>query len=216
MNSDGLLDPVFVTTWRRRAARWPLALLCVCIAVPAVAQQAGVKIDLVNGNAREERAKEQLTRLLDTYDVARWTFTHEVQIESMAIPHSHPILTLNTRYLDNDDHAISTFLHEQFHWYLIEDAMDAKTDAARQAFIGQFPDAPAGREDGGARDLNSPYLHLIVCDLEFQALTELVGEERARAVLESNTHYTWIYEQVLTNPMVREINERHGIVVLAR
>ena len=155
---------------------------------------------------------EQIERLLETYDVDRWTFTYEMQIESMALPHSHPVLTLNTRYLDNDDHAISTFLHEQFHWYLIEDAMDAKRDAATKAFVEQFPDAPAGREDGGARDLNSTYRHLMVCDLEFQALTELVGEERARAVLASNTHYTWIYQQVLTNPVVRRINERHGMV----
>jgi hypothetical protein len=39
-------------------------------------------------------------------------------IKERAIPHSHPVLTLNTRNLDSDDQLLSAFLHEQLHWYL--------------------------------------------------------------------------------------------------
>ena len=29
----------------------------------------------------------------------------------------------------------------------------------------------------------------------------------------SATHYPWVYEQVLQNPAVRELNEKHGWIV---
>ncbi len=194
-----------------RVTRNLLIPMCLLLALPTLAQHAPVNISLVNGDAGEQRAKEQLIRLLATYDIDHWIFTREIRIESMTIPHSHPVLTLSTGLPDDDDHAISTFLHEQFHWYANE--IDSITDAAKEEFAERFPNAPAGSDDGGARDLNSTYLHLVVCDLELQAMTILVGEERARAVLESNTHYTWIYDQVLNNPLVRQVNERHGAVV---
>jgi hypothetical protein len=47
-------------------------------------------------------------------------------------------------------------------------------------------------------------------------MTQLVGERRARAVIESYNHYPWIYEQVLTSPLVRAVNTRHGAVVPER
>ena len=53
----------------------------------------------------------------------------------------------------------------------------------------------------------------MVCDLELQAVTRLLGETRGRAVLEAWNHYSWIYDQVLNNPEVRRINERHGMLV---
>jgi hypothetical protein len=48
--------------------------------------------------------------------VRDWIFTHDIRIETRVIPHSHPILTLNTRSLDDDDRLLSTFVHEQLHW----------------------------------------------------------------------------------------------------
>ena len=42
------------------------AAVAAIVAVPALAQQAEVKISLVNGSAREQQAKEQIERLLET------------------------------------------------------------------------------------------------------------------------------------------------------
>ena len=70
---------------------------------------------------------------------------------------------------------------------------------------------PTGR--AGARDEQSTYLHLVICDLELQAMSRLVGEEKAREVIQGWEHYTWIYEQVLGNPEVRRVNERFGMLV---
>lgn len=80
------------------------------------------------------------------------------------------------------------------------------------AFREVYPDVPSGNPEG-ARDADSTYLHLIVCDLEYQAMTKLVGPARAAEVLDATTHYTWIYDRVLTDPKVREITTRYGFVL---
>src|SRR5262249_41281436 len=65
----------------------------------------------------EAQTKEQLLRLLKTYDVSRWIFTKSIVIDERAIPHSHPVLTLHARHLQDDELLLSTFVHEQFHWF---------------------------------------------------------------------------------------------------
>ena len=55
--------------------------------------------------------------------------------------------------------------------------------------------------------------HLLVCDLEYKAITALVGEEVARETLAGITHYEWIYERVLDDSRVREVARRHGFDV---
>ena len=75
-----------------------------------------------------------------------------------------------------------------------------------------FPEVPSSRE-GGARDDESTYRHLLVCDLELQAMTRLIGEDAARKVMASWTHYEWIYDTVLTDPRVREVVTRHGFAL---
>ena len=60
-------------------------------------------------------------------------------------------------------------------------------------------------EAGGARDEESTYRHLLVCDMELQALTAQLGRTEAEAVLRRMTHYEWIYDRVLTDPRVREL-----------
>ncbi len=166
-----------------------------------------VEVRLGNDSDSERRGREQLQRLLTTYDLEPWLFTRKVAIDETArIPHSHPVLTLNADDLDNDDAALATFVHEQFHWWVMRD--QKRLGQAIAAFRELFPEVPGGR--AGARDENSTYLHLVICDLELQAMSRLLGKERARAVIAGWEHYTWIYEQVLENPEVRRVNERFG------
>ena len=77
-----------------------------------------MSISLATGTEGEARARDQLLLLLDRYELHRWQFTSRVRIEQGAIPHSHPVLTLNTRYPDDDLLALSTYLHEQLHWFV--------------------------------------------------------------------------------------------------
>ena len=179
-----------------------VALLCACAS-------HGLRIRTAHGNEAERAAARQIQATLARHDVTRWIYTRDVVIEQGAIPHSHPVLTLNARP-GADDAKLATFVHEQFHWYV--DAHRREREAAMAEFARVFPDAPAGGPRG-ARDRQSTYLHLIVCDLELQAMAELVGEARAREVLADNRHYTWIYEQVLGDPRIRRINARHGLLL---
>lgn len=64
-----------------------------------------------------------------------------------------------------------------------------------------------------ARDTYSTFLHLIVCDLEYQALTKLYGELAAKTLLMNWSHYTWIYRAVITDSRVRNINIKYGFIV---
>lgn len=70
--------------------------------------------------------------------------------------------------------------------------------AAMEDFEALFPNVPSSA-DGGARDDRSTYRHLPVCDMEYQALTALVGEGTAREALAGITHYEWIYQKVLND-----------------
>ncbi len=172
-----------------------------------------LKIRLIHNSATEVQARDQLTRLLNEYqpDIERWIYTDEIIIDdSTYIPHSHPVLTINTRYLDNDLRQLSTFVHEQFHW--LEEERSEQRELAITDFKKVYPDVPA-RGGMGARSVYSTYLHLVVCDLEYQAMTKLLGEDKARDLLADKSYYRWIYDQVLNDKRVREINAKHGFII---
>ena len=157
-------------------------------------RESDIEIVLHDGDEREIEAEEQLRRLLAAYDTEPWTFTRSVQIESGVIPHSHPVLTLSTRYLDDDEWQLSTYLHEQAHWFIDERA------EAENAVIAElhrrYPEVPVASPEGAGSEY-STYLHLIVNWLELDAMTKMIGEEQARSLLARKHYYQWIYEQVL-------------------
>ncbi|MEQ9398666.1 MAG: hypothetical protein RJQ04_05810 [Longimicrobiales bacterium] len=183
-------------------------LLTASLGACAPAGPSTPSIRAVNGSASEEARVEQIRRVLDRWDVEPWIYTREIQVEDRVVPHSHPVLTLNARAAP-DDEVLATFLHEQFHW--LEDAQPGFR-AAMRAFADAYPDAPAGGPEG-ARDLESTYRHLVVNDLEYQALTALVGQDRAREILAGHRFYTWIYDRVLDDPEVRRILRAHGMTL---
>jgi hypothetical protein len=65
-----------------------------------------MRIILATGRFREVLAEQQLRRLERTYPLSQWTFTSDIRVEFGALPHSHPVLTLNTRHLDDDDRVV--------------------------------------------------------------------------------------------------------------
>ena len=167
-----------------------------------------VEIRLASGTALEQRGREQLERILSKWDLSRWLFTRTVQIQSRVIPHSHPVLTLNTQYVDDptDARQLSTFVHEQLHWFLADDRPNAAITELEQV----YPNVPESLPEG-ANGRRSTYLHLLVCLLEFDAVRELLGEETARKLLGGFTHYTWVYREVLERPeRIRKVLRAHG------
>ena len=170
-----------------------------------------VEISVKNGSERENQTKAQLERLLKQYNLAKWIFTHKVIIDQGEIPHSHPVLTIHTRHLGDDDALLSTFIHEQIHWF--EEQHAPERDKAIRELEVLYPEAPGGPPEG-ARDRNSTYLHLIVCQMEYQGMIELVGPARARHVIEEASHayYKWIYATVLKDgPKIAAVIEKHKL-----
>ncbi len=178
-----------------------VCLMCLSLCTPVflIAQRGEKKVEIALAyevqKEREQATKKQLNRLLQEYDLSKWIFTEKVLVDYYTgIPHSHPILTLNTRYVDDDERLLSTFVHEQIHWFT-----SAKPDAVDKTvaeFKTLYPEVPVGKGQG-ARDESSTYLHLIVCYLEFSAVTELLGEPKAREIMANWRHYKWIYKTVL-------------------
>jgi hypothetical protein len=158
--------------------------------------QANLEITLKQGTPDEARTRDQLRRLLATYDVLPWIYTTSIVIDERAIPFSHPVLTLHTRHAKDDELLLSSFVHEEFHWFLAD--RREPTELAIADLRKLFPTVPAGGT-AGARDEYSTYLHLLVCYLEQQADLRVLGELKTKQVMDfwATDHYTWIYQTVI-------------------
>lgn len=169
-----------------------------CMQQAAAQDATPLKITLVKNSAREQQTKEQLLALLKQYNLSKWIFTDSIIIEDgfHVIPHSHPVLTLNTRHIKDNELLLSTFIHEQLHWFL-----QSKPAESKEAFLALkklFPNAPVAFPDGSG-DEESTYYHILVCYLEYQALKQLMGELRSKQIISfwMTDHYKWIYQTVL-------------------
>jgi hypothetical protein len=69
----------------------------------------------MNGTDAECRTQEQLERLLASYDLGKYTFTRSVVVDEKSIPCVHPVSTLHSRHLGQNDLLLSTYVHEQLH-----------------------------------------------------------------------------------------------------
>lgn len=175
-----------------------MSLLSTLLATVAFAtpQAASIEITLKNDSPTERRTKEQLERLLKQHDLTPWLFTKKIVIEDGVIPHSHPVLTLGTRHLKDDELCVATFVHEQLHWWVISQQENAKSAVAE--LKAKFPNAPTAAPDG-ANGEESTYNHIIVCFLEGSALRRIYGEFKAWQILSfwAEDHYKWVYRKVI-------------------
>lgn len=166
---------------------------------PSLARSsATLDIKLIHDSDTERRTKLQVERLLNTYDTDRWIFTTKIAIETGAIPHSHPVLTLNSRHLNNDHLLLSTFLHEQLHWFL--DGREKAASLAVDKLKLAFPSLPTGYPEGADTE-QSNYEHLIVIFLEYKAIRQLLGDSAALETMNfwAADHYKKLYSTVLDN-----------------
>ena len=190
-----------------------LASLSTLVLLPrAAAQTPRLKIKTKHHDPQEEAKKRQIERLAQQYDLKKYTLTRDIVIERGVISHSHPTLTLNLRFLDNDDLALSAYVHEQGHWVLTERGPRGNgalfDDLTRSFHIVDYS-VPNG--DG---EMKSSYFHIAVCMLEWQAMEALVGAERARSAIEwkQRDHYKAIYAIVLNQRLeVEGILSRSGV-----
>jgi hypothetical protein len=180
-------------------------------ATMAEAKSPKLHLHLVHNTPLEMRKEVQIERLADKYDLTKYTLTTEIAIEQGGMAHSKPVLTLNGRFMDDDDLALSQYVHEQEHWVLgkRQQQMRALFDDLKRMFPGlptTYPEGAFGEQD--------TYMHLPDLMLEWQAMEELVGEKRALAVMKfkEGDHYTALYRTVIENrEKMERLLKRYGI-----
>lgn len=185
-------------------------LLTGAFSLATLADAADFDIRLAHGTEREKLAAAQLRRLLDAHDIRPFTFTYSVQIDQEAGPRSHPVLTLNDFFINDDASALSTFIHEQFHWYGL--FFEDQVNAAIVDLEKLYPDMPRGGR-GGGHNARETFVHLIVGSQEYHAMASLFGKDEARRVIASKTWYSWIYGEVLENETaILTILQKHNLL----
>lgn len=157
-----------------------------------------LEITEVNPNQWTALTKKNMLDLHKKYDLEPYLYTNKINIQSRVIPHSHPVLTLNTRNAEFPDKILSTWLHEEFHWWT--EMNGENIDKAINEFKILYPKLPT---EGGARNEYSTYLHLAVCYLEYKSIIHFLGESKAKKLINEfitkDQIYTWIYAQILEN-----------------
>lgn len=155
-------------------------------------------VSLAKADEAERAAMDQVERVLQTYDLSKWTFTRRVHVEGGATPASHPVLRLGTDLLDRDDLALATLLNLQIRWFLLPERRTAVMAAAgelQELFPGQ-----------------ATYLDLIVALLEMRALREILGGEEAARLLRDRE--SWAHRMAQGNgPAIEAILEKHGLLL---
>ena len=155
-----------------------------------------------------------LRALRRRHDLSRFEYTRIVRIVPGGDTFSHPMLTLGNRFAEHEDLLLSTYLHEQMHWYLWYLGTPERDMLApfMDELVRRYPDAPTAPPEG-ALGYDATYLHLVVNWLEIAATSEFIGRERAVAVAAAQRSYRWIYRTVLKDwDALGEIYERHDIV----
>jgi hypothetical protein len=173
-----------------------------------------IDIDLEHARREGERVHTLLMALRRRHDLSRFEYTRIVRIVPGGDTFSHPILTLGNRFADNEDVLLSTYLHEQMHWYLWHLGTPEHDPVAPffDELVKRYPEAPTALPDG-ARNYESTYLHLVINWLEVAATSELIGRRRACAVADHSFTYRWIYRTVLQDwDMLGDLYERNGLV----
>ena len=161
-----------------------------------------ISIQLAHHTRRETQTAQTLKQVLRSYDLSKYTFTHEVVIEERA---------MNARFADSPDELLSSFVHEQLHWYLRDH--DAQQKAAIAELRQMYPNAPVGLPEG-ADTAYSTDGHLVNCYLEIQADRELIGPKRTDEVIKNKPWYTWIYKTILRDEdKIRAVVEEHNLEI---
>ncbi len=158
-----------------------------------------IEVKLVSDTEARRRLRSRLLRVVRSDDrLDKWLFTRHVLIDDSTVSHSRPVLTLGTGVTSKSSSGLpSEFLHEQIRRHLSMHPAESKL--AMEDLRRKYPTAKVGREQGGARNEESTYLHLLVCFLELESLSELVGKKKASSLIATKPYYTWVCGKVASD-----------------
>jgi len=150
-----------------------------------------VEVTTKNNLENEKEVAEVVKELLNKFDIP--IFTNKIQVETKVIPHSHPILTLNTRTTDPLD-LLETLVHEQFHWFAQE---NPRYKEAIEYLKENYEDN--GECNITGKHPNSFWEHIIVCWNTRNTLNKLLNKEDIEYAYSVGHQYVKTDKLVLDN-----------------
>lgn len=165
-----------------------IGILSACSTRPTAptAPQEIITISEINPNKWTALTVQNLEQLIQVYDLTPILFTRKIQIESKVMSHSHPILTLNTRYAESPNKLLSAFAHEQLAWWV--DLKKDQVARATQDLKGIIP----------GLDGDSAYVNIIICFLEYEAMIHFLGKKEANKILKDFIQKDNVYPLINT------------------
>ena len=190
-----------------------LALIILLISISAFAQTPKLNIRMEHNSSEEQEQKHQIEEFAKHYDLSKYTITRDIVINQYAANHSSPVLTLNLRFLGNeDDRSLSFYVHEQAHWLLMT-RYRRQTREMVDELMKLYPNIDIDPPHGDG-NLRSSYAHMLVIMLEWQALESLIGVKRAEAVIKfkRHHHYTDLFATVMDHrPEMEAFLKRYDV-----
>ncbi|MEM9279517.1 MAG: hypothetical protein AAGA76_13165 [Pseudomonadota bacterium] len=167
--------------------------------------------DLSIAERLSRKASQLLIDIREEHDLSAWEFTKNIRIAPFEIPHSHPVLTLNTRNNEDPDAFLAVYLHEQIHWG-ISLHRQQEVDELINPLHEYYPSLQTSNW-GVAPDIYSTYLHIVVNWLEVYALSGFLGDAAAEETVRRSPVYQKIYDLVLKDSdKIQEMLEHADIL----
>ena len=146
-----------------------------------------LNISSKNNIPQESKVVDIVKSVCEKYDIP--VFTQNVVIEKDVIPHSHPVLTLNTQVKDTRL-LLTTLVHEQLHWY----AQDhSQYNDCITYLKSKYQDD--GEHNKSGTYPNSYWEHIIVCFNTRRYLKKVLSKEDSG----------WVYKEWQAYPTLEKL-----------
>ncbi len=175
-----------------------LILVISCANTKKLETALSLDIEEKTPDTRTAQTRMEILHLARKYDLSSFLYTKKIVIDPAIVNTKwKPVITINTRYKDHPHRLLAQLLHEELHWWM-RDHKD-NVQVAIPELKATFRGVPKIK---GSKDPNSTYRHLIICWMEFRALSKYFGEEEAALVLKhfvEEKRFPWIYSSILKN-----------------
>jgi hypothetical protein len=173
-----------------------LFLIVSCANTKKVETALSLDIEEKHPDTSTSQTRMEILHLARKYDLSSFLYTKRIIIDpTVKKTRWKPVLTLNTRYKDHPQRLLAQLIHEELHWWMKEHK--GNVQVAIPELKSTFRGVPKIK---GARDPDSTYRHLLICWMEFRALSKYFGEEEAALVLKhfvQEKRFPWIYGRIL-------------------
>ena len=162
------------------------------------------RIIRLEDDTKSIKLQSMIEELISKYDLSKLRFRRNLLVLRNGRPFSpakEPSIYLfaesrSTDYTADKNILLSTIIHEEYHAYLAQ--FPVELEKAKSELMKLYPKnlLPSNRKEL-ADDLDSTYLHLVVCWFEYDSIKKLLGPEEAKRIISTGPVYRWIYDREL-------------------